>query len=341
MTNSKLKTSYKDSGVDIAAGDALVEHIKPLSKSTNRVGVMQGLGGFGCLFDIKACGYDDPILVSGTDGVGTKLLLALDMNDFSSIGIDLVAMCVNDIIVQGADPLFFLDYYATGKLEQNQAQSVIASIADGCAQANAALIGGETAELPSLYQHGHFDLAGFCVGAVERENLLPKQNIQQGDVMIGISSSGFHSNGFSLVRHICAHHQLDYHAPCPYDSDKTLGEALLTPTAIYVSLIQKLLPAFPIKALAHITGGGLIDNPGRVLPRNVKPNIDFTAWDLPPAFQWIDRLADIEQQSFYQTFNCGIGMVVYIDKKYADKIIEIIQQFGYDAYVIGDVINSE
>ena len=337
---TKTAINYQQAGVNINMGNRLVDIIKPLSQKTHRTGVMQSLGGFGALFDIKACGFDDPILVSGSDGVGTKLLIALDMDDYSGIGIDLVAMCVNDIIVQGAQPLFFMDYYACGQLHNQQAEKIIESITQGCIKANIALIGGETAELPSLYHDGHFDLAGFCVGAVERDNLLPKQNITDGDMIIGIASQGIHSNGFSLVRSICQELGLDYHAPCPFDDTKILGTALLQPTEIYVSIIMDLLNHFPIKALSHITGGGLVENPQRVLPEYHHAQINIHSWELPPVFQWLRNINDIDDNEFYKTFNNGIGMVVYCDKNMANTIQQHIIHKGYDAYIIGEVCKN-
>ncbi|MDE3016227.1 MAG: phosphoribosylformylglycinamidine cyclo-ligase, partial [Pseudomonadota bacterium] len=280
------KATYKQAGVDIDAGNVLVGRIKPFAKATNRPGVMGGLGGFGALFDLKKTGYKDPLLVSSTDGVGTKLKIAQAMNKHGTIGIDLVAMCVNDLVVQGAEPLFFLDYFATGKLDINVAEQVIIGIADGCKLAGCALVGGETAEMPGMYKMpgkytpGEYDLAGFSVGVVERENLLPKKNIETGDVVLGLASSGLHSNGFSLVRHIMAKQKLGFDSPVPFDKKKTLGEILLTPTRIYVQSVLAAIREFPeeVKALAHITGGGLADNLQRVIPKQMALEILKVQW---------------------------------------------------------------
>ena len=312
---------YKEAGVDIDAGNALVEQIKPAAKSTMRAGVMGGLGGFGAVFDLKAAGFTDPLLVSTTDGVGTKLKLAQLSNHHSSIGIDLVAMCVNDLIVQGATPLFFLDYYATGALNVSAAAQVIHGIAEGCRQAGCALVGGETAEMPGMYAGEEYDLAGFAVGAVERTKLLPQATISEGDVLLGLASSGVHSNGYSLVRKLVEKSGTALTDKPPFASPAaTLGEALLTPTRIYVKSLLPLLHAGKIKALAHITGGGLTENIPRVLPASLSAAIDLTRWHLPPVFSWMDRIGDIGAEEMLRTFNCGIGMVLVVSPEHAQTV---------------------
>lgn len=331
-----MAVSYRDAGVDIDEGNQLVERIKPLAKATARLGSNPELGGFGGLFDLAACKYKDPILVSATDGVGTKLKLAFETNIHHTVGIDLVAMCVNDLVVQGAEPLFFLDYFATGKLENKIAEQVIAGISNGCKQANAALVGGETAEMPGMYQDGHYDLAGFAVGAVEREQILPLTNIVEGDVVLGLASSGIHSNGFSLVRHIVAAEQLSYTAKPPFKAEGNLGEVLLTPTIIYVKacLAVKNL----VKGFAHITGGGLLENIPRVLPDNMSVDIDCRAWTLPPVFGWLQKSGQIDSLEMLRTFNCGIGMVVIVPAEYATKVQELLIANQQICYELGKVI---
>ena len=313
--------TYRAAGVDIDAGDALVERIKPLARSTNRTGVMGGLGGFGALFDLKAAGYSDPVLVSSTDGVGTKLKIAIDTGIHDYVGIDLVAMCVNDLVVQGAEPLFFLDYFATGRLEVEQAARVVAGIAEGCRQAGCALVGGETAEMPGMYHKGDYDLAGFSVGAAERGNLLPK-DVAPGDTILGLASSGVHSNGFSLVRRIVEAGNAGWAAPAPFASG-TLGDALLAPTRIYVKSLLALHRAGLLKAAAHITGGGLPGNLPRVLPAGTTAVIDAAAWELPAVFRWLARTGNVEAQEMLRVFNCGIGMaVVTAEPERARAILE-------------------
>jgi phosphoribosylformylglycinamidine cyclo-ligase len=313
--------TYRAAGVDIDAGDALVERIKPLARSTNRTGVMGGLGGFGALFDLKAAGFSDPVLVSSTDGVGTKLKIAIDTGIHDYVGIDLVAMCVNDLVVQGAEPLFFLDYFATGRLEVEQAARVVAGIAEGCRQAGCALVGGETAEMPGMYQKGDYDLAGFSVGAAERGNLLPK-DVAPGDTILGLASSGVHSNGFSLVRRIVEAGNAGWAAPAPFASG-TLGDALLAPTRIYVKSLLALHRAGLLKAAAHITGGGLPGNLPRVLPAGTQAVIDAGAWELPAVFRWLARTGNVEAQEMLRVFNCGIGMaVVTAEPERARAILE-------------------
>ena len=304
---------YKEAGVDIDAGHALVERIKPLAKATARAGVVGGLGGYGALFDLKGAGFKDPLLVSTTDGVGTKLKLAQELGLHDTIGIDLVAMCVNDLIVQGATPLFFLDYFASGTLDVDVAGEVIAGIAEGCLLAGAALIGGETAEMPGLYQPGDYDLAGFAVGAVERDQLLPRSDLKEGDVLIGMASSGSHSNGYSLVRKILRDTGADLAAAAPFHTQHaTLGSALLEPTRIYVSALMPLLRHGKIKAMAHITGGGVTDNLPRVLPHALSATLDLGSWAMPDVFHWLMQAGSVSEAEMLRTFNCGLGMVLVV-----------------------------
>jgi phosphoribosylformylglycinamidine cyclo-ligase len=324
--------NYKDAGVDICAGNELVNKIKPFAKSTIRAGADASLGGFGALFDLAKCGYKDPILVSSTDGVGTKLKIAKDLNKHDTIGIDLVAMCVNDLVVQGAEPLFFLDYFASGKLSLDVASDVIKGIAEGCKQANCALIGGETAEMPGLYGQGDYDLAGFTVGAVERENVLPK-NVQAGDVILGLKSSGVHSNGFSLVRHILKECNIDLSHKLP--SGKILGDALLEPTKIYVKSCLSAIKTGKVKALSHITGGGLVENIPRVLPENLFADINYSAWQLPELFQFLKDAGNVEDAEMHRTFNCGIGMVLIVDKNDIELVKNKLTEFGEEAFEVG------
>jgi phosphoribosylformylglycinamidine cyclo-ligase len=334
----KVKAAtYKQAGVDIDAGDALVERIKPFAKATMRAGCVDELGGFGALFDVKKAGYKDPLLVSSTDGVGTKLKIAQEMNKHNTIGIDLVAMCVNDLVVQGAEPLFFLDYFATGKLSVDTAAEVIKGIASGCKQAGCALVGGETAEMPGMYAPGEYDLAGFSVGAVERKQLLPKKNIAKGDVVLGLASSGVHSNGFSLVRHIMKQCKAGYDSPAPFAPKKTLGAVLLTPTKIYVKSCLAALRAHPnaVKGFAHITGGGLPENLPRVLPENLAAELDTRAWKLPPVFSWLQEAGSVPAQDFLRTFNCGIGMVVIVSAAKAEAVMKLLKAEGETVYKLG------
>ena len=329
--------TYKDAGVDIEAGDSLVEWIKPLAKSTQRPGVMGGLGGFGALFDLKAAGFNDPILVSGTDGVGTKLLLAIEAASHDTVGIDLVAMCVNDIVVQGAEPLFFLDYYATGKLQVEAGRAVVAGIAEGCRQAGCALVGGETAEMPGMYPEGDYDLAGFAVGAAERGQLLPRPDIQVGDVVLGVASAGLHSNGFSLVRRIVARSGLALDAPAPFAAS-SLASALLTPTRIYVrSMLAAIRTTSAVKGLAHITGGGLPGNVPRMLPDGLRASLDATAWTPPPVFRWLRDMGNVPTGDMLQTFNCGLGMVVAVAPADADKVAAVLRESGETVQAIGTI----
>ena len=332
--SNKKSLSYKDAGVDISAGNELVNRIKPFAKSTIRPGAEADLGGFGALFDLAKCGYKDPILVSSTDGVGTKLKIAKDLGKHDTIGIDLVAMCVNDLVVQGAEPLFFLDYFASGKLSLDVASDVIKGIAAGCKMANCALIGGETAEMPGLYGEGDYDLAGFTVGVVERENILPK-NVAVGDVVLGLKSSGVHSNGFSLVRHILQESNitLDHEL----SSGKTIGEALLEPTKIYVKSCLSAIKTGKIKALAHITGGGLLENIPRILPKNLFADINYSSWELPELFQFLKDAGNVEDIEMQRTFNCGIGMILVVDKKDIAAVKATLIEFGEEVFEIGTI----
>jgi phosphoribosylformylglycinamidine cyclo-ligase len=335
MTSThKSGLSYADAGVDIESGEALVQRIKPAAVATARPGVVGGLGGFGGLFDIAATGYRDPILVSSTDGVGTKLLLAIELGQHHDIGIDLVAMCVNDVVVAGAEPLYFLDYFATGALDLDTAEAVINSIARGCGEAGAALLGGETAEMPGMYPQRHYDLAGFCVGVVERGQVLDGTQVAEGDVILGLASSGVHSNGYSLVRKIVAHVGANYHDQF---GEVTLGQALLTPTRIYVKNMLAALSRHPIHALAHITGGGLSENLPRVLPSGLGAEIDLGSWRLPPLFSWLRDAGDVEDAEMLRTFNCGIGMVVIAAPEDAALITDELRGAGEIVHQIGRV----
>ncbi len=330
--------SYKKAGVDIDAGNALVEQIKPLVKATNRSGADGEIGGFGGLFDLKGAGFIDPILVAANDGVGTKLRIAIESGVHETIGIDLVAMCVNDIIVQGAEPLFFLDYFATGKLDVENATQIIAGIANGCIEAGCALIGGESAEMPSMYAKDDYDLAGFCVGAAERGQLLPKTDIKAGDVIISLASSGPHSNDYSLIRKIVEISGIKYNEPAPFDENLTLGEALLIPTKIYVKPILKALKEnLNIKALAHITGGGFTENIPRVLPKNISANIDLNSISVPPVFAWLAKIGGIKQSEMLRTFNCGVGMVLIVESECDNEIVTHFNNEGMEAKIIGSL----
>ncbi len=338
MTSGKNGLTYADAGVDIDAGNALVERIKPAAKRTKRPGVMSGLGGFGALFDLKGAGYVDPVLVAATDGVGTKLRIAIDTGNVSTIGIDLVAMCVNDLICQGAEPLFFLDYFATGKLELDQATQIIEGIAKGCELSGCALIGGETAEMPGMYHDGDFDLAGFAVGAMERDTALP-DGVAAGDVLLGLASDGVHSNGYSLVRKVVEVSGLGWDADCPF-GDGTLGAALLAPTRLYVKSTLAAIRAGGVHALAHITGGGLTENLPRVLPEGVGAQVDLSAWDLPPVFKWLTKTAGMEQAELLKTFNAGIGMVLAVSADRADAITDLLQAEGETVFRIGQLADG-
>lgn len=333
--------TYAQAGVDIDAGNAMVDQIKPLVRSTRRPGADAEIGGFGGLFDLKAAGFKDPILVAANDGVGTKVKIAIDTEHHDTIGIDLVAMCVNDIIVQGAEPLFFLDYFATGKLSPEVGVAIVKGIADGCRHAGCALIGGETAEMPGLYARGDYDLAGFAVGAAERGTLLPKA-VKAGDVLIGLPSSGVHSNGFSLVRRIVEMSGLAWGAPAPFATDRSLAKALLEPTRIYVKSLLKVLKAGDgINALCHITGGGFPDNIPRVLPEGIGVRLDLDAIPVPPVFGWLAKTGGVAEAEMLRTFNCGIGMIVVADAAQADAVMERLTQAGESPVRIGETIAHE
>lgn len=333
MSDGKSGLSYAAAGVDIDAGNALVEAIKPAAKATMRPGVMAGLGGFGALFDLKAAGYTDPILVAATDGVGTKLRIAIDTGHLDTIGIDLVAMCVNDLVCQGAEPLFFLDYFATGKLDVPSATRIITGIAQGCAQSGCALIGGETAEMPGMYAAEDFDLAGFAVGAMERVAALP-QDVTEGDILLGLASDGVHSNGYSLVRKVVAQAGLTWDAPAPF-ADTTLGAALLAPTRLYVKPVLAAIRAGGVHGLAHITGGGLTENLPRILPEGLGADIDLGAWSLPPVFAWLAREGGIAQAEMLKTFNAGIGMVLVVAPDQAKALTELLRAEGEQVHLLG------
>ena len=334
--------TYRDAGVDIDAGTALVEAIGPLAAKTARAGLLGGIGGFGGLFDLKACGFNDPLLVAATDGVGTKLKLAIETGDHDGIGIDLVAMNVNDIIVQGAEPLFFLDYFACGKLDVGIAESVIAGIAEGCREAGCALVGGETAEMPGLYAAGDYDLAGFAVGAVERDRLLPRTDLEAGDIILALPSSGVHANGFSLVRRVAEQARLDWDDPAPFAPDRTLGQALLTPTRIYVrQILETIRTTGAVKALAHVTGGGLTENVPRLLPEGVAAEIDLGSFTLPPEFRWLQAQAALDGKEMLRTFNCGIGMVVVVASADADAVAASLRKSGEASWRLGRLVRSE
>jgi len=330
--------TYAEAGVDISAGNALVEAIRPLAKATRRKGADSALGGFGGLFDLKACGYKDPVLVAANDGVGTKLRLAIETGRHHGVGIDLVAMSVNDLVVQGAEPLFFLDYYATGKLDVAAAREVIAGIADGCKQAGCALIGGETAEMPGMYHGEDYDLAGFAVGAVERKKILPRKDVVSGDVVLGLASTGPHSNGYSLIRKLVEQCGLKYSDAAPFAKGKTLGEALLTPTRIYVkSLLNALRMTQGIKALAHITGGGLIENIPRVLPKTAGAEIDLDMMPYGSVFAWLQDVGGVEDREMLRIFNCGIGMIVVADAGDVKRVINTLRKSGETVVTLGTI----
>eukprot|EP01112_Ceratiomyxa_fruticulosa_P018546 TRINITY_DN5949_c0_g1_i2.p1 TRINITY_DN5949_c0_g1~~TRINITY_DN5949_c0_g1_i2.p1 ORF type:complete len:821 (-),score=219.63 TRINITY_DN5949_c0_g1_i2:47-2509(-) len=337
--DSKKALNYSDSGVDMQRGDAVVNSIIPFAKSTKRPGADSDLGGFGALFDLKAAGFKDPILVSGTDGVGTKLKIAQSMNIHNTIGIDLVAMCVNDVVVQGAEPLFFLDYFATGKIEVGVASQVISGIASGCLQSGSALVGGETAEMPGMYSAGEYDLAGFSVGAVEREAILP-QNVVEGDIILGLESTGVHSNGFSLVRLLVEKEKLSYFDPAPFESGVTVGEALLRPTKIYVKSCLKALKVGGVKGFAHITGGGITENLPRVLPDYIHAEIDLSTWKVPPIFQWLLKLSGMDRENALKTWNCGFGMLVIVDKERVSQVESVLSETEKTNRIGRDVKNG-
>ena len=332
MTQQSL--SYRDAGVDISAGDELVERIKPFAKKTMRDGVLSGLGGFGALFEVPKR-YREPVLVSGTDGVGTKLKLAFDLKRHDTVGIDLVAMSVNDVLVQGAEPLFFLDYFACGKLDVDTAASVVAGVAKGCEYAGCALIGGETAEMPGMYPEGEYDLAGFAVGVVEKSKVISGRDIVAGDVVLGLPSSGAHSNGYSLVRKIIARSHPDLDAT--FDGDKTLADAIMAPTRIYVKPMLALIAALPVKGMAHITGGGITENVPRVLPENVKAVIQKSSWQRPKLFDWLQREGNVAESEMHRVFNCGIGMVVVVARENVEPALKLLRAAGEQAVEIGSI----
>jgi len=338
MTTNKQSISYKDAGVDIDAGNALVEAIKPIAKATTRPEVPSSLGGFGALFELDMSKYKNPILVSGTDGVGTKLRLAIDSGKHDKVGIDLVAMCVNDLIVQGAEPLFFLDYYATGKLDLPVATDVVKGIGEGCLQSGCALIGGETAEMPGMYPDGDYDLAGFCVGIVEKADLIDGTKVKAGDIMLGLASTGPHSNGYSLIRKILEVSNADLQM----DMDgQPLIDALMAPTKIYVKSLLELMKSVDIHAVSHITGGGLLENLPRVMPKNTMANINTNSWKRPAVFDWIQANGNVEFEEMHRTLNCGIGLVIVVDSAEQDKAIEILTNAGETVSVIGQIEASD
>ena len=339
MAQKKSAIGYKDAGVDIDAGNRLVDRIRPAAGKTRRAGVIGAIGGFGGLFDLKAAGFDDPVLVAATDGVGTKLKIAIETGQHETIGIDLVAMCVNDLVVQGAEPLFFLDYLATGKLSVDQAATIISGIAEGCTLAGAALIGGETAEMPGLYNTGDYDLAGFAVGAVERGKILPRGDLAEGDVILGLASNGVHSNGYSLVRRIVANSDLRWDDPTPFADDLTLAQALLEPTRIYVrSCLGAIRDTGAVKAMAHITGGGLAENIPRILPETLAAEIDLAAIPTRPVFAWLQSQGPVTNEEMTRTFNCGIGMIVVTGSKDADMVAATLTDAGETVVPLGHLV---
>jgi phosphoribosylformylglycinamidine cyclo-ligase len=341
MSTGRNRITYKDAGVDIDAGDALVDRIAPAAKATARPGAGADLGGFGGLFDLKAAGFKDPLLVASTDGVGTKVKLAIDMKRYDTIGQDLVAMCVNDIVVQGAEPLFFLDYYASGALDVDAAAQVVEGIARACKESGCALIGGETAEMPGLYAKGDFDLAGFTVGAVERGAVLPQtETMREGDVLIGIASSGVHSNGYSLVRKVVAMTGMSLSSPAPFTGNATVGDALLTPTRLYVKSSLAAIRAGGIKGLAHITGGGITENLPRALPAKLDAEVNLDSWRLPPVFGWLAREAGLPESEMLRTFNCGVGLIVVADAARAADVIAAFNSAGENAFIVGKLANA-
>jgi phosphoribosylaminoimidazole synthetase len=333
--------TYADAGVDIDAGNALVERIKPLAKSTRRPGAEASLGGFGALFDLKAAGYSDPLLVTTTDGVGTKLKVAIETGRHDTVGIDLVGMCVNDLLAQGAEPLMFLDYFATAKLDVEAAAAVVAGIAEGCRQANCALVGGETAEMPGMYAPGDYDMAGFCVGAVDRDKVLPRLGDQNaGDILIALGSSGPHSNGYSLIRRIVERSGLAWDAPAPFAPGQSLAEALLAPTRIYVKTVLPHLKAGRVKGLAHITGGGLIENPPRAIAQGLEARFDWNAWVPPAVFQWLQETGGVAEGEMRRTFNCGVGLMLIVDPHDLPDVLEGLARANEDAFVCGELAKA-
>lgn len=333
-------TTYREAGVDIDAGDEFVDRIKPLVRSTFRPEVLTDLGGFGGLFRLHAKQFEDPVLVSGTDGVGTKLRIAFLMNKHDTVGIDLVAMCVNDIAVSGAEPLFFLDYFATGKLAIDKAKDVVSGIAEGCRQAGCALIGGETAEMPSMYPEGEYDLAGFAVGVVDKPKIIDGKTIKPGDTILGLASSGLHSNGYSLARRVFFEKaKLDVTASLP-ELERPLGEALLTPTRIYAKQILALVKEFRIKGIAHITGGGITENLPRILPQGVRAKINRKAWTVPPIFQALSKMGQVEREEMYRVFNMGIGLILIVPSQSATAVLKKAAELGDQGWKIGEIVSS-
>ena len=338
---SEKGLTYADAGVDIDKGDRLVDRIKPLVKATQRSGADGSIGGFGGAFDLKAAGFKDPVLISGTDGVGTKLRIAIDTGILNTVGIDLVAMCVNDVLANGAEPLFFLDYFATGHLNTDNAAAVISGIAEGCKQSGAALIGGETAEMPGMYEGNDFDLAGFVVGAAERDEMLPRHaDMAEGDVLIGIASSGPHSNGYSLIRKIVELSGLCWNDPSPFSDGQTLGQALITPTKLYVKSVLPLVKKGLVTGLAHITGGGLTENTPRMLPKTLVHDIDMNAFPRPAVFKWLQETGNVAETEMQRAFNCGIGMVLAVKPEYMTDVLEHLETASEPAWVIGQLKNA-
>ena len=338
MSDRKNGLTYADAGVDIDAGERLVDAIKPLAKSTARPGAEASLGGFGALFDLKAAGFEDPLIVTTTDGVGTKLKIAIETGRHDGVGGDLVAMCVNDLLAQGAEPLMFLDYFATGKLDVDAAKRVVAGIAEGCRQAGCALVGGETAEMPGMYAGGDYDLAGFSVGAVERGHVLPRLDLQNtGDLIIGLASSGPHSNGYSLIRKVVEASGLAWGDDAPFAKDRSLAQALMEPTRIYVKPVLPLMKAGLIKGAAHITGGGLIENPPRCIAEGLKATFDWDAWPLPHVFQWLAETGGIDAHELRRTFNCGVGFILIVAPEACEEVLEALLEAGETAFVCGQL----
>jgi phosphoribosylformylglycinamidine cyclo-ligase len=338
MPDPKNGLTYAQAGVDIDAGNALVEAIKPLARATRRPGADAALGGFGALFDLKAAGYDDPLLVSTTDGVGTKLMIGIETGLVDGVGVDLVAMCVNDLLAQGAEPLLFLDYFATGKLDVPTATRVVAGIAEGCKLAGAALVGGETAEMPGLYSGDDFDLAGFCVGAVDRAGVLPRLDRQRpGDLLIGLGSSGPHSNGYSLIRRIVQLSGLAWDAPAPFADGQSLAEALMAPTRIYIESVLPLAKVGLLGGCAHITGGGLIENPPRAIAKGLVPRFDWAAWEPPPVFAWLAEVGGVAETEMRRTFNCGLGLMLISGPRDAEAVLTALLNAGENAFVCGEL----
>jgi phosphoribosylformylglycinamidine cyclo-ligase len=338
MTDRPNGLTYAQAGVDIDAGNALIEAIKPLAKATRRPGADAALGGFGALFDLKAAGYADPLLVTTTDGVGTKLKIAIDTGMHDTVGVDLVAMCVNDLLAQGAEPLMFLDYFATGKLDVAEATRVVAGIAEGCHQAGCALVGGETAEMPGMYAKGDYDLAGFSVGAVERDGVLPRLSDQRaGDVIIGLASSGPHSNGYSLVRRVIEQAGLNWGSEAPFAPGQTLAQALMAPTRIYIKSVLPQIKAGRVKGCAHITGGGLIENPPRAVAKGLEAEFDWNAWPLPAVFAWLGKAGGIAEHELRRTFNCGVGLILIVAPEEAAEVLSGLIAAGEDAFVCGQL----